>query len=169
MLPKDFVTKYLPFALKVQERTGISAIALLAQAALESGWGERAVGNALFGIKDTDGINGNEQLVTTREVLSSPNVKFPKILSIKPIKVGGRTMYEYKVQDYFRKYGSPEGSFDDHALFIIKNKRYSNALEVRHDPYAFVKELALAGYATAPNYASMMKSMVDSIIRRMPK
>ena len=61
MTPQQFVNTYLPFARLTEKKTGISAIAILAQAALESSWGERAVGNALFGIKDTDGINGNEQ------------------------------------------------------------------------------------------------------------
>jgi flagellum-specific peptidoglycan hydrolase FlgJ len=169
MTPQEFVNKYYPHAKKVEDRTGISAIAILAQAALESSWGAKAVGNALFGIKDTDGINGNEQLITTTEYLSSPHVHFPKILSITPYTdKKGKLMYKYLVQDYFRKYDSPEDSLNDHAKFIQDNPRYAKALKVKSDPYAFVSELALAGYATAANYGEILKQMVDSIKRRLP-
>lgn len=169
MTPELFVKTYYPFAMQTQAKTGISAIAILAQAALESCWGAKAIGNALFGIKDTDGINGNEQLITTTEILSRPDAKFPKIISIVPFKKGGRTWYKYTCQDYFRKYNSPEDSLTDHAKFIMENQRYSKALAVKHDPYLFVNELANAGYATALNYAEVMKDMVDSIKRRLPK
>lgn len=167
MTPQEFVDTYLPHAKSVETKTGISAIAILAQAALESGWGQRAVGNALFGIKDTDGLNGNEQLVTTTEYLSRPDIKFPKILSITPVVKQGKTMFKYIVQDYFRKYDSPEDSLNDHAKFIIENKRYGRALEVKSNPYSFVKELAKAGYATDPNYANLLVQMIDSVKKRI--
>ena len=170
MTPQEFVNKYLPFAKKSEEKTGVSAIAILAQGALESGWGSKVVGNAIFGIKDTDGINGNEVLITTREVLSVPNATFPKIISIRPFKTkSGKQMYEYMVQDYFRKYNTPEESFNDHVKFIQENERYKAALTVKTDPYKFVQALADAGYATAPNYGELMKDMVNSIKKRLIK
>ena len=67
MTPREFVANFLPFARETEKKTGISAVAILAQAALESGWGSAAPGNMFFGVKDTDGINGNEQLLTTTE------------------------------------------------------------------------------------------------------
>ena len=76
----DFVKTYLPFALQTQAKTGIHAYFVLAQAALESGWGKKAPGNMFFGVKDTDGVNGNEQLLTTTEFSKSPNLKFPQII-----------------------------------------------------------------------------------------
>lgn len=169
MTPEIFVKTYYPYAKKVEEKTGISALAILAQGALESGWGQKVHGNALFGIKDTDGINGNEILITTTEILSTPNAKFPKILSIVPFKSKGRIMYRYTVQDYFRKYDSPEDSLTDHANFILTNKRYAKALLVKHDPNLFVDELAKAGYATAPNYAIVLRDMIKSVKKRLPK
>ena len=51
MSPKDFILKYRPFALTTQEKTGISHLFILAQAALETGWGTHAPGNMFFGIK----------------------------------------------------------------------------------------------------------------------
>lgn len=112
MTPSEFVKKYLPYAKQTEEKTGIDARFTLAQAALESGWGESVKGNMFFGIKDTDGINGNEQLLTTTEVLNNPNVNFPSIISITKRPDG---KYLYKVKDWFRKYDTPEGSFTDHA------------------------------------------------------
>jgi flagellar protein FlgJ len=85
MTPKEFTLKYYPFAFQIQKDYGINAIAILAQCAVETGWGKTVVGNMMFGVKDSDGINGNEQLLTTFEYLSHPNAKFPVIISIKQI------------------------------------------------------------------------------------
>ena len=68
MKPIDFVKKYKFADIMAESRTGLSWKANLAQAALETGWGEHAPGNNMFGVKDSDGINGNEQLLTTCEL-----------------------------------------------------------------------------------------------------
>lgn len=164
MKPIDFVKKYLPYAKQTQDKTGIDARFTLAQAAIESEWGEKAIGNMFFGIKDTDGINGNEQLLRTTEVLKKPNVKFPEIISITKRDDG---MYVYKVKDWFRKYDTPEGSFSDHACFFFTYSRYKKALEVRHDPYKFAEEIAKAGYATATNYADVLKAVIKTIEKNL--
>ncbi|EMY3482101.1 glucosaminidase domain-containing protein [Flavobacterium psychrophilum] len=164
MTPEKFIQTYYPFALNVEKKTGISAIAILAQSALESGWGEKAVGNMMFGIKDTDGINGNEQLITTTEFSKSASLKFPVIISIKKQLNG---LYKYIVKDYFRKYNTPEDSFLDHANFFLKNKRYANALLVRSNTMLFIEEIAKAGYATDPNYSVALKGVATSILKRI--
>lgn len=163
MTSKQFVQKYLPFAQATEKATGISAIAILAQAALESAWGDAAPGNMFFGVKDTDGINGNEQLLTTTEYSRRSDLKFPQIISITPVVVNGAKMFKYKVKDYFRKYNTPEECFTDHAKFFLANKRYAKALEVKHDPIAFTIAIADAGYATAPNYADVLGSIISRI------
>ena len=147
-LPKDFVATFLPFALKTQQKTGISAVAILAQAALESGWGEKTPGNMFFGIKaKASDPESRRQLVTTTEYLSSPDSGhlFPELLSITKV---GPKRWKYKVKDWFRKYETPEGSFNDHTQFFLKNKRYAEALKVGNDPVAFFREIAKAGYVT---------------------
>ncbi|SNA77247.1 glycoside hydrolase family 73 protein [Flavobacterium psychrophilum] len=164
MTPEKFIQTYYPFALNVEKKTGISAIAILAQSALESGWGEKAVGNMMFGIKDTDGINGNEQLITTTEFSKSASLKFPVIISIKKQLNG---LYKYIVKDYFRKYNTPEDSFLDHANFFLKNKRYAKALLVRSNTMLFIEEIAKAGYATDPNYSVALKGVATSILKRI--
>jgi flagellum-specific peptidoglycan hydrolase FlgJ len=163
MNSKDFTRTYIPFARATQTKTGISAIAILAQAALESGWGEHAPGNMFFGVKDTDGVNGNEQLVVTTEYLRTANAKFPEIISIAPVVLNGQKYFKYVVKDYFRKYDSPEESFTDHASFFLKNGIYGEALKVKSDPYAFIDAIAKAGYATDPNYAAVLKDIAKGI------
>lgn len=161
MTPKDFVKKYKPFALESENKTGISHLFTLAQAALESGWGERTFGNMLFGIKARPETPADKkQLLRTTEVLSSANAVFPKIISIKK-RADGK--YTYTVLDWFRKYETQEECFTDHAQFFFKNNRYAKALLVRSDPYKFAEEVAKAGYATAPNYADSLKKIIKML------
>lgn len=163
MTPEEFVKTYLPEAKKVEAKTGFHYLIPLTQGALESGWGQKVVGNNFFGIKDTDGINGNEQLITTTEYLSTDKVKFPVILNI--IKVG--TKFKYTVKDWFRKYPSAELAFTDHVNFFLKNPRYAKALKVKDKPTLFFDEIAKAGYATAPDYANQLKQVMNSVIKRL--
>ena len=166
MTPKEFIKQYKPFALETERKTGISHLFILAQAALETGWGERGVGNNFFGIKVPKNLvsstpNEKKQLLRTNEVLSSAKAVFPKIFSIKK-RADGK--YTCVVLDWFRKYVSPEECFTDHAQFFFKNKRYAKALLVRSDPYKFAEEVAKAGYATATNYADSLKNIITKII-----
>lgn len=161
MTPKEFIKQYKPFALETERKTGISHLFTLAQAALESGWGERTFGNMLFGIKARPETPADKkQLLRTTEVLSSANAVFPKIFSIKK-RADGK--YTYSVLDWFRKYETQEECFTDHAQFFFINKRYAKALLVRSDPYKFAEEVAKAGYATAPNYADSLKKLIKTI------
>ncbi|GIM60065.1 hypothetical protein CAPN008_01150 [Capnocytophaga canis] len=158
---KTFVEKYKEFALATEQKTGIKAVFTLAQAGLESGWGKSAPGNMFFGVKATKSTpKDKRQLLRTTEVLSSPNVAFPEIISVSPLPSG---KYRYVVKDWFVKYDSPEESFTDHANFFLRNKRYAKALVVKSDPYKFAEEIAKAGYATAPNYAESLKKTIQVI------
>ena len=163
MTPRDFVKKYKPFALESEKKTGISHLFTLAQAALESGWGERGVGNNFFGIKaGKDTLANKKQLLNTTEILNAPNLgyKFPQVMSIYQLSSG---KYKYEVKDWFRKYDTPEECFTDHAEFFFRNKRYAKALLVKTDPYKFAEEVAKAGYATATNYAKILKDVIKTI------
>lgn len=164
MTPKQFVSAYLPFAKETEKKTGISAIAILTQAALESAWGKVAPGNMFFGIKDTDGINGNEQLLTTTEYTRSAKNPMPVAISSTPIIKNGVKMFKHKGKDYFRKYKTPAESFEDHTKFFFKNPRYAKALQVKSDYNRFFEEIAKAGYATAPDYASVLKQIAKTIV-----
>ena len=167
MTPKEFIKQYKPFALETERKTGISHLFTLAQAALESGWGERGVGNNFFGIKVPKNLVSNtpankKQLFKTTEVLNAPNLgyKFPQVMSIYQLPSG---KYKYEVKDWFRKYDTPEECFTDHAELFFRNKRYAKALLVKSDPYKFAEEVAKAGYATAPDYANSLKKIIKML------
>ena len=154
MKPSDFVKTYKQAALIAESQTGLSWKANLTQAALESGWGKHAPGNNLFGVKDSDGVNGNEQLLITTEYSKSKNLKFPQILSI--VWDYSKKLWKYRVRDYFRKYPDCSEIFVEHAKFFESRSRYAAAWTVRNDPYKFFAEIAKAGYATDPNYAASL-------------
>ena len=161
MTPKDFVKKYKPFALESERKTGISALFILAQSALETGWGKSAPGNMMFGVKASVSTPAEKrQLVQTTEILATDKAMFPVIISIEKRPDG---KFKYTVKDWFRKYDSPEESFTDHANLFVNNKRYAKALQVKNDPYKFAEEVAKAGYATAPNYADSLKKLIKEI------
>ena len=164
MNPKQFVKAYLPYAKETETKTGISAIAILTQAALESGWGKVAPNNMFFGIKDTDGVNGNEQLITTTEYTRSAKNPMPVAISSTPVIRNGVKMFKHKGKDYFRKYKTPAESFEDHTKFFFKNPRYAKALLVKSDYNKFFDEITKDGYTTDPNYANVIKSVAKIIV-----
>jgi flagellum-specific peptidoglycan hydrolase FlgJ len=173
MTPKAFVEKFFPFAKQTEAKTGLSAIATLTQAALESAWGNSAPGNMFFGVKDSDGLNGNEQLLLTTEYLDNPNKKFPVTVSIVQI---GKKLWKYRIKDWFRKYATPEECFTQHARFFETRPRYAKAWAVRGSHEAFFREIEAAKYATAvdektgkPNYADTLVRISKTIIPLIPK
>ena len=159
MQPKDFVYKYLTAGRNTEKKYGLPALITLTQAAVESKWGDVAPGYNFFGVKDTDGLNGNEQLLLTHEYLDNPTGKFPKVVSIAQV---AQRRWKYAVYDYFRKYDTAEDAFNDHAEFLVKNERYKEALTLK-DPIAMLQAIAKAGYATDPNYASLLTKVAEMI------
>lgn len=164
--PEEYVKNYLPYAKAAAAKKGFHWQIPLTAGAQESAYGKKAVGNNFFGIKDTDGINGNEQLMTTTEYHSTMNVKYP--VNISTVKVGLKR-YKYKVKDWFRKYSSAELSFLDYLTFFETNPRYKEALKYKMDPDRFFEEIQAAGYATDPNYASNLKAVRQGVLKRLPK
>lgn len=141
MTPTQFYNTYIPFAKESEIKTKVPALFTLAQAALESGWGAKVKGNNFFGIKDSDGINGNEIEFLTTEY-------------------NKKTGLWVKIKQYFRKYDRPADSFIDHGNFLKKNKRYAKAFYFTNDPYLFAREVAKAGYATDPHYFEKIASII---------
>lgn len=166
MTPELFVSTFLPEAKKVEKETGFHYLITLAQGALESGWGKKALGNNFFGIKWSTGNTQDKQLITTTEYHSTNTVKYPEIISVVKQPNG---KYKYTVKDWFRKYDTPAEGFADHIQFFLKNPRYAKALLVKNQPDKFFEEIAKAGYATAPDYAEQLKSMMHSVLIRLPK
>ena len=146
--PREFVAALEPEAERTAERLGVPKVALIAQAALETGWGQHVVqdaeggsSNNLFNIKaQSGGWDGDAVRVPTLEYREG---------------VPEREMAD------FRAYDSVAESFDDYADFLERNPRYREALEVGQDPEAFVQALEDAGYATDPAYAEKLRRIMD--------
>ena len=166
MTPNEFVKRYLPFAREVEKETEIPAIAILAQAAHETGWGKAAIGNNLFGIKFRKGDPGYKEILTT-EYSSSPDMF--KGQNVKSVVYDKKTnKYKYKVLQYFADYPTPKDGFLAHARLLLNN-RYKGALRWKHSPKRYLIAVWRAGYATDPNYAKKICAVVDSVIKRLPR
>jgi flagellar protein FlgJ len=143
--PTDFVRSVLPDAKRAAAKLGAEPLALVAQAALETGWGSRIPRRAdgtssfnLFGIKSGAGWNGPEVTATTTEFQrGAPGEK----------------------SDAFRAYGSKGEGFADYVELLTSNPRYRSVLEAGQDPSRYAKALQDSGYATDPNYAMKIKSI----------
>lgn len=138
--PAEFGRLFGPVARENMRKTGVPASVTLAQAALETGWGSSSIGDArnLFGIKGT-GPAGTIR-VPTKEFINGRMVT---------------------INDNFRKYNSWQESFDDHAK-LLQNSRYGYALKYNKDPNRYAQEIHKAGYATDPNYASKLISIMKA-------
>ncbi len=159
--PAQFVAAYGAAARASQAKSGVPALVTLGQAALESGWGAHAPRFNFFGIKaKASDPEHTRQLLKTREVFRDPNRKFPEVISVTP-RPDGR--YDYVVRDWFRAYPDATTAFMAHGEFLVRNKRYSKAFQVAHDPYAFAAEVARAGYATDPSYERVLKDVMRKI------
>jgi flagellar protein FlgJ len=146
--PKEFITSLYPQAQAAAERLGISAKALIAQAAVETGWGKFMIhqgdgNNAhnLFGIKADKRWDGKKTSIDTLEFDNN----LPK-----------------KQTAAFRTYNNFAESLHDYVDFVSANPRYQQALEKTAAPEEYFNELQRAGYATDPNYADKIMSVYNS-------
>lgn len=138
----EFVAKIMPYAEQEGQRTGVDPRIIVAQAALESGFGRSAPGNNFFGIK-SHGKPGGQTFATT-EVIN------------------GQTK---RINDSFRTFASMGDSVRGYGDFLQQNPRYRPMLEARGLD-AQIAALGRSGYATDPNYASKIRSIASGI--RMP-
>lgn len=146
--PEAFVTAILPHAEAAAKKLGIPAKVLVAQSALETGWGKHLPVNAngqanynFFGIKADSSWQGAKQSVNTLEF-------------------EGGAMVQRKAS--FRAYDSVSASFNGFVQFLQENPRYSQALKDKSDPERFARALQKAGYATDPQYADKLIAIMRS-------
>lgn len=145
-----FIQTMLPHARKAEAETGLPARFILAQAALESGWGKHEIqasdgrpSHNLFGIKAT-GWNGESVDTMTTEF---------------------RQGTELKVSQKFRVYADYAEGFTDYARLL--KARYAGAVSAGEDAEAFAHGLANAGYASDPDYADKLRRTIASVTARM--
>ena len=142
--PEGFVASIWQHAQSAARELGVDARALVAQAALETGWGKRQIKHAdgstshnLFGIK-ANGWNGQRALAGTHEYVDG--VRRNETAS-------------------FRAYGSPAESFADYVRLLKTSPRYQQALQAGTDVQGFARGLQRAGYATDPRYAAKIAAI----------
>lgn len=137
---QNFIDSVAQGAINSWTKYGVLPSVTVAQAILESGWGQSALSTQahnLFGIKGS--YNGQYVTMQTREVYN------------------GQSYYIY---DNFRKYANNSESVEDHGNFLYSNSRYANLLG--DQSYASVaRKLQADGYATDPSYASSLIKLVE--------
>ncbi|MDU8500615.1 flagellar assembly peptidoglycan hydrolase FlgJ [Pseudomonas syringae] len=145
----QFVETMLPLAKEAAARIGVDPVMLVAQAALETGWGKSIMrqqdgssSHNLFGIKAAGSWKGAEARAITSEFRDGKMVK--------------------ETAD-FRSYDSYADSFHDLVSLLQNNNRYKEVVNSADKPEQFVKELQKAGYATDPDYASKISQIAKQM------
>ncbi len=149
--PESFVDSMRPYAEKAARALGVDSSLLLAQAALETGWGQKLVSNSrgssnnLFNIKADKSWGGDKVATQTLEYHQGV-----------PVKENAA----------FRSYNSFEESFNDYVRFLNQNPRYTTALRHGGNDEQFIRGIHQAGYATDPYYADKVlrvKAKIDQM------
>lgn len=145
--PEEFIRDLLPHASKGAAELGVKPGVLIAQAALETGWGQKVIRHAdgrssfnLFGIKADTGWSGDKVTVATLEYEDG---------------------IAAKQRAAFRSYDSLAEAVSGYVDFLRSNPRYQSVLEQAADPDAYLSGLKAAGYATDPAYVEKIKAIMN--------
>ena len=145
--PKEFLESLWSFAKQAGEALKQNPKVILAQAALETGWGQFVASNRdgsnsfnLFGIKSGSAWTGAETEVSTLEYENGA---------------------PQRQLDSFRSYSSLADSFKDYVNLLTDNPRYEKAVSSTDDE-SFVRGLQAGGYATDPNYADKILGILSN-------
>ncbi|MDO6718407.1 flagellar assembly peptidoglycan hydrolase FlgJ [Psychrosphaera sp. 1_MG-2023] len=146
--PKDFVSQIWSYAKKAASEIGLNPAVMVAQTALETGWGKHIIEDKngessfnLFNVKAHRDWEGAKAAQSTLE--------FENGLPVRKIEP-------------FRVYDNFSESFDDFVNFLKSNGRYDEALERTGNAEHFLHSLQKAGYATDPNYADKILGILQS-------
>ena len=141
--PAEFVAALYPLAEKIADELGVDPKAVVAQAALETGWGQSMIRDAqgrpshnLFGIKANAGWDGDKVRVTTHEY---------------------RNGVRLRESADFRSYASLEDGLRDYVSFLSESSRYQQALQSDVSGQDYGYRLQQAGYATDPEYGAKIE------------
>lgn len=142
---EQFISGLMPHAAAAARELGVDPRNLIAQAALETGWGRSQPGgdsHNLFGIKAGASWNGARVEASTQEFDAGVAAE---------------------VDASFRAYGSPRESVEDYVRLIRDNPRYAGALNTGSDVEAFATALQRGGYATDPDYARKLAAVAAEV------
>jgi len=144
--PASFLKHLWPMAQEAAILLGQEPDTLLAQAALETGWGQKMIRTGggtnsfnLFGIKADQRWSGDKAIV--------PTLEYEEGVAVRQ-------------KAAFRVYSSFADSFNDYAAFLQSDPRYQPALQA-DDGMSYLSSLQEAGYATDPRYAEKIKAILD--------
>jgi len=147
---RDFIQSLLPTAKYVAGRSGVDPKMLIAQAALETGWGKHVIKHAngsssynLFNIKADENWTGK---TVTKDVNEY------------------RDGVMMKQRSRFRAYDSFTESFQDYMHLVQSSERYAKAMSHRNEPQAYINQLHRAGYATDPHYSTKVNKVYQRVI-----
>ena len=145
---ESFARDVWPHAERVAKKLGVAPEGVLAQAALETGWGRHVMPRGdgksslnLFGIKAGHGWSGDRVAKRTLEF------------------DGGVARTEVAA---FRAYDDVAATFDDYARLMVENPRYSEVSGHGSNVDRFASALQASGYATDPNYANKISRVASS-------
>lgn len=138
--PDEFIQQVLPHARAAADRLGVAPHLVVAQSALETGWGRHAPegSNNYFGIKSRPG-QADVQAMTQEFGPEGPR----------------------RERAAFRAYRSVAESFGDYARLVGGSERYAGAVHAGADSAKFAQGLARGGYATDPHYAAKLQTLAD--------
>jgi flagellar protein FlgJ len=144
--PAEFVQRLLPPIRRAAGALGVDPMGMLAQAALETGWGQRMPRNAdgslshnVFGIKAGDEWTGARATADTMEI--SNGVATPR-------------------RSAFRAYGSIEDSVNDFASLLKSSPRYREVIAAGGNAASYIAGIGKSGYATDPEYANKLNQIL---------
>jgi len=145
----NFVQDLWPQAQDAGTLLGVDPRHLIAQAALETNWGQNlpkdpagGTSNNLFGVKASADWTGATVSNGTREFQNG---------------VASNTTAQFKA------YATPTQSFQDYVALLRNNPRYSAALNTGSDVHAFASALQRGGYATDPDYANKIAAVANTV------
>lgn len=153
--PKDFVSALIEPAKSVEKKIGVPFQVVIAQAALETGWGQKI-------IKDQNGSSSNNLF----------NIKADNRwdgASIKKESLEFEQGAMVKKSSPFRSYQSLKESVNDYVSFLTDNDRYQDALQNPGNVEHFVHSLQKAGYATDPQYANKIMATLRTVSKLIIK
>ncbi|MBV4413977.1 flagellar assembly peptidoglycan hydrolase FlgJ [Enterobacteriaceae bacterium YMB-R22] len=144
----NFISRLSAPAQQAARKSGLPVQLIMAQAALESGWGKREIrtedggpSHNLFGVKATGNWKGRTTEITTTEYVNG---------------------IAQKVKAKFRVYDSYAHALSDYATLLTKNPRYQKVVDAQTPEHA-AKALQAAGYATDPKYAQKLISIIQNV------
>lgn len=145
MNPADFIEFMRAKAQEVAYSTGIPPEVMIAQAALETGWGSHILRDKYTGMESNSLFNIRGRGPAGSVIADDLEYHYghPRVIEAR-----------------FRAYFSPEQSCDDYAA-LMHHPKYAPAMAVRHSPVEFARQVHKCGYSVDPAYSDKLISIMN--------